>query len=147
MPDPYRGREFAAPLINKPKKRTTTWRPPSLGGGIPHTVEGFSEISKTVTSIPRRGDLMGGDNSDNVDMFFRGMGTDRHEVGRESKAYDAEIARYERFQEARKRIKPSIAPEDNVHERRRTAARRRMRGRLGTLLSQRETLGATGEQI
>jgi hypothetical protein len=58
---------------------------------------------------------------------------ERNKVKSENRAFELK-------QEARKRIQPIVDPEAGRSERRRKAARRRMRGRLGTLLSERQTL-------
>ena len=109
-----------SPLVGKPirkKKGTKTpFEPASVIPGVKHFIEGQPKVSSaTIPGSPwaqRLADI--------------GIGH--------------RIDRFDQQQKARQRITPIADPEAGKQERRRTAARKRMRGRLGTLLSNRETL-------
>ncbi len=119
------------PIVRKKKKGptigSTIFTPPSVISGIPHTVEG------TKTTLPDAPETRSG-----------GMiGSLVRQVFPQKLAQE-----FKEKQEARKRIK-SIPDPDDIYarsQRRRSQARRRMRGRAGTILtaglgSQRQTLG------
>ena len=127
-------------LVNKPvyKKKKTR-----------HIVEGrnpLAALAKPIASnyYDASNDYYRyGDNKDNLRRVQSDTGYDK-----KKKAYDsnrkkvrAQNKQYAREDAARARIKPIADPEAGQAARRKRAARRRMRGRLGTLLSERESLG------
>lgn len=65
--------------------------------------------------------------------------------GAKSKAYnegiDQQIAGFGMEDRARSKLRTIADPDEMAKRERKRSARRRMRGRLGTLLSERETLG------
>ena len=140
MPGPYTStqNQLVSPLVRKPKRKATS-----------HRVEGRNPLA--VLTRPnagdfydtRRGDLLGGDNRDNLRMD---PGYQKYQAAKSE--YDEGIAQgkqdkkdYALEDAARARIKPIADPDAGKAEKRKRAARLRMRGRLGTMLSQRDTLG------
>lgn len=105
------------PLVRKTKKakpRQVLFDPQSYAPtpGVQHTIEGMGKVYKS----PK---------------FMRAFGLDTRDEARASR----------QKMTARSRIASIADPEAGQAERRRKASRRRMRGRLGTMLSERETLG------
>lgn len=98
----------------KSKPRKVLFDPQSYAPtpGVQHTIEGMGKVYKS----PK---------------FMRAFGLDTRDKARAAT----------QKMTARSRIKPIADPEAGQSERRRRAARRRMKGRLGTMLSERETLG------
>ena len=104
------------------KKTKTIWKPPQFIEGIDHVVEGFGDISKLVQT--------GGSNKER-NKFNKSQ----------SAAYDEAIEGFKRRQKLRLSI-PSLPDSEALNvESQKKAARDRMRGRSGTMLSERETLG------
>ena len=117
----------------KPSARTILGPTP----GIQHIVEGYDPAEyQTYEGYKKpRGKPDDSRPYTQAEQFAR-LDTRRHNKG--------EAARERQFfslQDARKRIKPIADPDAEKANLRRQSSRRRMRGRLGTLLSQRETLG------
>ena len=112
----YKDPKVAAPLVRK--KRRVTYQPASVLPGIPHTIEG----APSATIAAPQG--------------LKGVLSAWGDI----KSWKGATKQFEKKQRARKRIKPIADPEAGQSERRRRAARRRMKGRLGTMLSERETL-------
>ena len=140
-----------APIVRKkPKKKTTTYQAPSVIPGIRHIVEGMPKMTKTTKSYtgsgftgvdPKRG-ISPRDVYEESGSIHTGANLGVQSENKASKSkYDAQVKRFQMVQAARSRIKPIADPEAGQADRRRTAARRRMRGRLGTLLTERQTLG------
>ena len=71
-----------------------------------------------------------------IGSHYTGKSMSFKEAGRIKTSIEAD----KRKQAERKKITPIADPLAGVSERRRKAARQRMRGRLGTMLSERETL-------
>jgi hypothetical protein len=98
--------------------------PPESTPGVPHTVEGYNPEPY----IQRRRGRVAGDKpglADTIHAFQQYQGNKD----------------FKRKQSARARIKPIIDPDEGKSKRRRAAAKRQQGGRLGTMLTQRETLG------
>ena len=100
---------------------TTKWEPPQYIPGVKHNIEGYSDITKQQRT--------GGELSNK--RFNKEQST----------AYDAAIASFQRRQKLRLSI-PSLPDSEALNlENQKKAAQNRMRGRQGTMLSERETLG------
>jgi hypothetical protein len=133
----FRGRTFIgdSSLVKKPvtKKKRNIYKPPSLIPGIPHFIEGMptSEMGSPITLDYTQHADRHGERIQNAQRLANAL---------RSKAFKRETKAFELKQQARKRIQPIADPESGRSERRRKAARRRMRGRLGTLLSERQSL-------
>ena len=112
-----------APIKLQPVKRTTKrWQVPQFIEGIEHVVEGFGGISKEVQT--------------------GGSAKERNKFNKsQSAAYDEAIEGFKRRQKLRLSI-PSLPDSEALNvESQKKAAQNRMRGRSGTMLSERETLG------
>jgi hypothetical protein len=157
-----KGDDSGAPLQKRrrriPRLKTETVsesRTRPVFAGIPHTVEGRSNISQKRRSGGYRMPLK----SDYGPSI--GMGPSQFKKDRD-KAY-ATIASNKRFNKAeaakfagitaqrkaedaaRARIKPIADPESQEAARKKKASRRRMRGRMGTILTDKtQSLGAKG---
>jgi len=128
--------------VRKKKKTIGGYQAPSVIPGIKHLIEGAPPPKEyTVTPGGRTITSKGGDIQQyKINRYTDAQGRDTSpkelsaQSALENKAFAAK-------QEARKRIQPIADPAAGEAERRKKAARRRMRGRLGTLLSNRESLG------
>jgi hypothetical protein len=132
------------PLVAKPirkKKTNVRFEPASVIPGVKHFIEGMPQYSRSYTQTrpsqlsqsfmsPQAREMSGG--SARVKESRTGI--------KEDKSVADAMTQFNLRQAARSRITPIADPEAGKQERRRTAARKRMRGRLGTLLSNRETL-------
>ena len=137
---PARGKDQTAtigsPLVTKPVVKRKRYQPASVIPGIPHFIEGMPQFSSI--KRPHR----------SVENTFTGFTTKQSQESggrdratyREDTAVSTAMKKFNLRQQARSRITPIADPEAGKQERRRSAARKRMRGRLGTLLSNRETL-------
>jgi hypothetical protein len=150
-----------APLVRKPPKKrvTKSWRPPDHIKGIRHVVEGYGrikqremslgEVKKTASPLsgppewgaPRRQQMERNQPKAFVRPTLAEIMPIRQYNERQEQQFEAGISKYEKMQKRRKKI-PSLPDPDTANLRRRqTQARKRMRGVLGTLLTQRESLG------
>jgi len=137
------------PLIRRPRRgrsRTTaSYSPGSIIPGRQHQIEGRENVSLRQRDNPRVDrDLRSNASGGFINPLDAANREHRNIAGQNKAAaadYKSTLAGFSLEDAARRRIKPVLDPEEGKTERRRSAARRRMRGRLGTLLSQRETLG------
>jgi len=135
---------FSAPLVrkNKGKSRTTTtsqsaYTPASVKPGIRHVIEGRDNLTLNKTTTPGR-KVLG--------QAYKNAAPDYHYGPTRTKSnqgeVDAALKGYKLEDEARSRLRTIPDADAARTAERKKAARRRMRGRLGTMLSgQRETLG------
>ncbi|MGI9571677.1 MAG: hypothetical protein ACR2PH_18505 [Desulfobulbia bacterium] len=109
--------------------------------GIPHQIEGAPSIPDQTVGLS-----MQERNAAGIYSERPGDNMNRSKAVQESaqavKAAQQETGRFTALQAARARIKPLEDPEAQKATRRKEAARRKLRGRLGTILSDNaETLG------
>jgi hypothetical protein len=143
-----------APLVRKKRRlsfnrgETSTFDAPQHTPGVKHTIEGFSPFS--YTSRNNRRLLTLEERQAAAGPLRRSTANEQELTARqankaEKSAYEQKITNFRNTQAARARIKPIIDPEAGEAERRKKAARRRMRGRVGTILSDNsQPLGAKG---
>ena len=133
--------ELAGPLVRKPKRGKTktnqlAYQPDSVKPGIRHVIEGRDDLylTKTKSREKRTGCRVGKIDGIPGQMITRTT-SNKDEVDSALKGYKLE-------DEARSRLRTIPDADAARTAERKKAARRRMRGRLGTMLSgQRETLG------
>jgi hypothetical protein len=120
-------------MLKKPQyKKTVTLGVPQQIPGVPHTVEGYTPPTY---NQPQNFGSMPSPQDDPQRWQQR-----RRNLGEKTIAIKKDKA-FKKKQAARARLKPIISPDEGVSNRRRAAAKRQQKGRLGTMLSQRETLG------
>lgn len=121
-----------------------TFEPPQFIPGIKHVVEGFSNIKQQERVRLEKGPAPGTYNPDRVDperMERTRWATDKKFNKKSRQRYDEAVADFKRRQELRMKI-PSLPDSEALQlGAQREAARRRMRGYTGTLLSKKEKLG------
>jgi len=127
--------------VIRPKTKKTAYTPKSVIPGIPHVIEGAPKFSSVITQSETKRDMsyLSGGAQDMLKL--QGRYDDVAYQKKEDPSVKAALDVFQRKQKARQRIAPIADPEAGQAERRRRAARRRMRGRLGTMLSERDTLG------
>jgi hypothetical protein len=135
-----------APIQRKKKvirEAGPAYNPKEHVKGVQHYVEGRSNLKyKEVTAQPMR---IAGESRKNA--MDDGRYTYRiNKEGKKAKQYnkgiDKQIAQFGLIDEARAKLRTIVDPQETALNERKRAARRRMRGRLGTMLSgQGETLG------
>lgn len=140
-----RRRNNLAPLVSKQpsvkREPPRTYTLPEHTPGVQHTVEGFTPPTWKSKPIGYLGVSYG----PKIDyQEYLQQTAERREVRLHNARSDQAIKDFEKKQAARARIKPILDPDAKQYEAERRAARRRMRGRMGTMLSQRETLGVGG---
>ena len=120
------------PLVKRPVTKRTRFQPQSVIPGIPHMIEGMPQFSKVETRTrPSAGQaVLRGDRPGEAAGYSY----------MEDKGIKRQMQQFRQRQKARQSVVSIQDPMQGVQERRRAAARKRMRGRLGTLLSQRESL-------
>lgn len=133
--------ELAGPLVRKPKRGKTktnqlAYQPDSVKPGIRHVIEGRDNLYlREKTSRMRVLGESRKNAQDSGRMVNVTTKSNRDEVDSALKGYKLE-------DEARSRLRTIPDADAARTAERKKAARRRMRGRLGTMLSgQRETLG------
>jgi hypothetical protein len=118
------------------------WEAKSVYEGVEHHVEGRSNLAyKPVTSRQVR---IAGESYKNAGDHMRIKDIPDKEgriAIKENKKTKREVKGFKLEDEIRAQLKPVADPDAIAQRERKRAARRRMRGRLGTLLSERETLG------
>jgi len=111
-------------------KPRTPYIPPSATPGIPHVIEGQGNLMNPAV-------YRSGRNTTQQDTEGPGLGAKIQQYQDQVKLKD-----FTALQAARSRIKPLEDPEAQKAILRKQAARRKLRGRLGTILSDNtETLG------
>lgn len=119
----------SAPLVTKPVVKKKKYQP--MHKGMPLQIEGMPQYSSMSVRFPTSAERGEGDTTPG--LLRAGFLGESRKVKKEHQLFQMKQA-------ARARITPIADPLSGVSDRRRRAARQRMRGRLGTMLSERETL-------
>ena len=138
----------SAPIQRKNKKKVIraagpAYNPKSVLPGIRHVVEGRSNLNYRQVEANRMRVLgesrkNAGDSGRQVDV----IGKKGRRAQEYNKGIDKQIAQFGLIDDARSKLRTIADPEETQSIERKRAARRRMRGRLGTMLSgDKETLG------
>ena len=142
-----RGLPDRAPLIRRPVKNKVKkkYEPAQVKSGVKHVIEGRENVTRNERS-GGQGAFIGP--RDRAEMSYADRtkhNDDRWANARYNKEskdkYKDTMATFALEDAARARIRSVADPDAADSAERKRAARRRMRGRTGTLLSQRETLG------
>ena len=127
------------------KKAGPAYNPKEHVKGVQHYVEGRSHLKyKEVTAnrMPVLGQNPGKDGSASGWTYRDVKDKDSRRAAAYNKGIDKQIAQFGLIDEARAKLRTIVDPQETALNERKRAARRRMRGRLGTMLSgQGETLG------
>jgi hypothetical protein len=134
---------YAGPLQRK--KRSTTQKKTRTYGKTGHVVEGRRDLYKRAASEQELHTRRTLDPAGSGSRHWGGYGTyDTQRVAANKRDKDLKT-QYTAADEARSRLRTIADPEAGKAEQRKRAARRRMRGRMGTILSPQSTLGAKGK--
>lgn len=155
------GAHDATPLIRKPPKKRVikTWRPPEFIKGIKHVVEGFGRLKQREMTLGEAKNIQGPIGGPPEWGAQRRQQQQRNESqpfarptlaemlpirqynAKQEQQFEFGISKYEKMQARRKKIPSLPDPDSRALQRRQKQARKRMRGVLGTMLTQRESLG------
>jgi hypothetical protein len=125
-----------------PKLSTIKTSPGRTHKGLPLTVEGREPITQQRISFPNaRSGKENEDTRPGLGGMLQAWGFNK----KEKEKYDLAMATRTAEDTARSKLKPVVDPEAGEAARRKKAARRRMRGRAGTILSDNtQSLGVKG---
>ena len=137
-----------APIQRKKKvirEAGPAYNPKEHVKGVQPYVEGRSNLKyKEVTAnrMPVLGQNPGKDGSASGWTYRDVVNKEGKKARQHNKGIDQQIAQFGLIDEARAKLRTIVDPQETALNERKRAARRRMRGRLGTMLSgQGETLG------
>lgn len=128
-----------------PASTRSAYTTPEYIPGIKHVVEGRSDLVHKTAAVDYEKSGMARDARGYKPSKEYGISrkskADKRAAGAYNAGVDEQIKGFGLEDEARSRIRTIADPEEVKLRERKRAARRRMRGRLGTLLTERQTLG------